>query len=115
MQIIVRVDGGDLDEVRSLRDWLADEQPVRRHGRLRYADAPGDSGAMGPVLDALSLALSSGLSLLQVVFAIAQWRTSRPAAPTVRVTLERPGGGTVRIETSDPEALARLVRSLERS
>jgi len=42
-----------------------------------------------------------------------QWRSSRHPAPVVTISREMGDGTTVKVETSDPEALAQAVRELE--
>ena len=111
MQLQLSLPEYDVDELRSLRAWLADEPAVRRHAQLRWGGAaPGELGAG---LDTLSLVLGAGFSTLQLLLAVAQWRASRPSPPTVTVTRTDPDGATVRIEATDPQALAEAARLLE--
>jgi Effector Associated Constant Component 1 len=112
VRVRLAVDDRDPEAVRSLRAWLLEEHPVRVHGELGWAqvDRPGQ---MGILIDVLTLVVGSGLSLSQLALSIARWRTSRHPAPVVTITREVGDGTIIRIETSDPEAVANAVRELE--
>lgn len=110
MEIRVRLEETDVDAVRALREWLADDPTVLRHGRLRWAD-DSDPEHMGGVFETICVVLGLGLNALELAFVIARWRDSRRRAPAVLLTTER--GITVRIESSDPAVLARLARDVE--
>ena len=112
VRVLLRAEGDDPDSMRSLRQWLQNEPAVRAHGDLRWGETSSQS-RMGAGIEVLSLALSSLLSAGQLAIMVAQWRGSRHPAPVVTVTRELDDGTTVRIETSDPEALAWAVRELE--
>lgn len=109
MQLDVHVE--DPDELRSLRGWLAGEPAVRSHGQLRVVPSvqPGQLGAV----EIIALVVGSGLTLAQLVLSIVQWRETRPDRPAVTVTRTGPDGSLTRIESSDPEAVAAVVRALE--
>lgn len=111
MRVRLRVQGDDPDDVRNLRSWLQQERDVRTHGDLRYADTTGTED-MGPGVELLSLLVGSGLTLLQVGLAVAQWRDTRHPAPTVTITRETEDGRTITVETSDPAAVARAMHEL---
>ncbi len=111
VHVQLSLDDADPDTALSLRRWLAAEPAVRRHAELSGGPpAPGD---LGGAVDLIGVVLGTGLSVAQLVFAIAQWRQSRQDAPAVTVSRTGPDGVTVRIESSDPEAVARAVRALE--
>ncbi|MDR7276451.1 effector-associated constant component EACC1 [Catenuloplanes atrovinosus] len=114
VRVVLRVQGDDPDEVRNLRSWLQEERDVRAHGDLRYADTLGGN-EMGVGVEMLSLIVGSGLTLVQLGLAIAQWRDTRRAAPTVTITRETEDGRTVTIETSDPAAVEAAMRELSGS
>ncbi len=111
MRVRIRVVGDDPGAVRSLRDWLHRERAVRAHGDLRWGAAESPEH-MGALVDVLTLAITTGFSAGQLALAIAQWRQSRHPAPVVTITRELGDGTTVRISTSDPQALAEAVREL---
>jgi hypothetical protein len=112
MLLQIRLPEPDVDAVLDLRRWLTDEPQIRRYGRLE-APQPRSPGEMGFGLEVVSVALSSGLSALQLLISIAQWRDSRRASPAVIISRTTPDGVTVRIEASDPEILAEAARELE--
>lgn len=112
MQLQIRLEDVDLDAALALHRWLAEEPLVRQHGRLCWA-AGAAPDRLGPGLDVLSLVLSSGFSALELLLSIAQWRASRPGAPTVVISRISPDGTTVRIEGDDLDQLTRLARELE--
>jgi hypothetical protein len=114
LQVYLRVDGAGPDPVRSLRAWLQDDRAVREHGELQWADA-GSPEHQGVLIDVLQLAVGSGLSVLQLALAVAQWRDSRHPRPVVTITRKLDDGRSIRIETSDPAILERVVRELEES
>ena len=84
---------------------------MRIHGDLRYADTLGGN-EMGPGVEVLSLIVGSGLTLVQLGLAIAQWRDTRRPAPTVTITKETEDGRTITIETSDPAEVEAALREL---
>ncbi|WP_213452239.1 effector-associated constant component EACC1 [Rhizomonospora bruguierae] len=105
-------DAPDLEALRSLRSWLADEPSVRRYARIQWGGAAAER-ELGTAVDVVSLVLGTGISTVQLLLAIAQWRASRPVPPTVTVTRTEPDGATVRIEATDAEALAAAAGVLE--
>jgi hypothetical protein len=114
LRIYLRVDGAGPDPVRSLRAWLQDDPAVREHGQLQWAEADSPEH-QGVLIDALQLVVGSGLSVLQLALAVAQWRDSRHPHPVVTITRKLDHGRSIRIETSDPAILERVVRELEES
>lgn len=108
-------DGGgepDVEALRSLRGWLAEEPMVRRYGEVHWSNA-APPGELGAAIDVLTLVIGTGMSTLQLLLAVAQWRASRPVPPTVTITRTEPGGATVRIEATDPQTLAAAAEALE--
>jgi hypothetical protein len=56
---VVSAEGSDAaDQLRSLHEWLADVDELR--GRVSLKEGPPKPGTLGPVLDALAVALGSG-------------------------------------------------------
>ncbi|MDP9793734.1 hypothetical protein J2S43_002246 [Catenuloplanes nepalensis] len=111
VRVRLRVQGDDPDEVRNLRSWLQQERDVRTHGDLRYAETVGGN-EMGVGVEMLSLIVGSGLTLVQLGLAIAQWRDTRRPAPVVTISRETDDGRTITLETSDPDAVATAMREL---
>ena len=112
VRVRIRVEGEDPETLRSLRGWLHDDPAIRRSADLSWAKAESTQ-QMGVLIDVLTLALGTGFSASQLVVAIAGWRQSRHPAPVVTISRELPDGTTVRIATSDREALQRAVAALE--
>jgi hypothetical protein len=126
LNVLVKVDSTSPDDVRSLRAWLEEIPAVRHHARMHVAadrdhDATTTSSStvtattsarMGVDPDVLSLAVTGGLTLLNLAVAIVQWRTTRPRSPVVSITLINNPGKVLRIDTSDQAALERAVREL---
>lgn len=109
MRIRVQVPD-DAEEARSLYAWLAAEPTVRTSGQLRPENTDPPPGAMGPVLEAVSLVVGSGLSLGQLLVAVAAWRATRPRPYRVEVAF---GDRTVAIEAADAEAALAIARQLD--
>ena len=110
MRLWVQVPDGSEADVRSLYDWLAAEPEIRTAGHLiRQTETPAP-GEMGEVLSAISLIVGSGLSLGQLLVAIASWRASRPRP--YRVSVEFPDR-TIAIETTDADEALEIARRLE--
>ena len=111
MQVIRLNVNDSRDELRALRDWLADESLVRRYGHLRDASEPAPDGVMS-ALAALSLVVGSGLTITQLVTFIVTWRAGRPKPVAVRVEV---GGRSVEVRTNDVRDVPALVKHLEAS
>jgi hypothetical protein len=110
LRIRLQVPADTGDEARSLHAWLAAEPAVRTAGELRVESSEPAGDEMGPVLDAISLVVGSGLSLGQLMVAVAAWRATRPRPYRVEVVL---GDRTVAIETSDADEALAIARQLE--
>lgn len=114
MQITFRVIASDTSveaETRSLCDWLRLEPGIRRYANISMGSSTAPvPGAQGPVLDLVSLLVSSGFSAASLGVSIDTWRRQRQAHPTVSVERD---GTTVMIEGSVLEA-RRLLEDLLR-
>jgi Effector Associated Constant Component 1 len=118
MRLEVRLPDATAETVLDLHEWLADQPAIRRHGELRLqpSGATDDMGAtdeMGTAVDILTLIVGAGLSTMQLLLAIAQWRESRPKPPGVVVTRTGPDGVTVRIEAADIRHLTASASRLD--
>lgn len=101
----------DIDTLLSLQQWLVGERDiVRAEIGLSGAARPGE---LSGTVEIISLAIGTGLSVGQLLLAVSNWRRSRPAAPAVVLTRLDPDGVSVRIESSDPEAVAVAARALD--
>ncbi|WP_432989008.1 effector-associated constant component EACC1 [Dactylosporangium sp. CA-233914] len=100
----------DVDTLLGLQRWLLGEPGVvQSEIGLSTAALPGElSGAV----EIISLVLGTGLSVGQLLLAISNWRRTRPEAPAVILTRTDPDGVSVRIESSDPAAVAAAARAL---
>ncbi|XVU28411.1 effector-associated constant component EACC1 [Actinoplanes sp. CA-054009] len=105
------VDAG-ADELQLLREFLESDVNVRRGGDLRPGRAT-DPEHQGIDIQALSLAITSTLSVANLLLQVANWRRTRPQRPIVTITQERPDGVVVRIDTFDESALSEALRKLE--
>jgi hypothetical protein len=111
LHIRVHIPEDDGAEARALYQWLSGEPEIRRSGRLSTEESdPGDGQMTGGVLEAISLVVGSGVSLAQLLMAIAAWRATRPRP--YRVTVDLPDR-TIAIETSDPDEALEIARRLE--
>jgi hypothetical protein len=110
MQLQLRLpEGVDLDVALDLRRRLHEELGSRFHP-VAEATSPEE---MGPSLEVVSLIIGTGLSVLNLLVAIAQWRDSRHQAPAVIVCRVGPEGAMVRVESSDVRVLAEAADELE--
>jgi hypothetical protein len=111
MNLYVRLAEPDMNIMIELQHWLARDDRIPPESRHGAPASPGD-GQLGTTVDVLQLIIGSAITLGQLIVSIAQWRQSRPDRPTVLISAERPDGVAVSIESSDPKALAEVVRQL---
>jgi hypothetical protein len=105
------------DELRSLREWLVAEEPLR--GRVRLAAGAPEKGTLGTGMDALAVALGNGGAFTVFATVAVTWLKRRTGRMAVKIT--RPDGSTVEV-SSDlvrpqnaeelRETAERLVRAL---
>ncbi|MYU66803.1 MULTISPECIES: effector-associated constant component EACC1 [unclassified Streptomyces] len=74
------------DLLRSLHGWLRDDQSLR--GRLGLRERPPDPGALGPVLDAVVVALGPGGAATALATGVIAWLRGRRGEVRMKVTLE---------------------------
>lgn len=92
--------------VEELHGWFVGDGELHRGAEIRRVPV-GSVGEMG-ALDVVEVVVGQGIAALNLALAYATWRSTRPAAPRVTVTL--PNGVTV---TDDgPEALERILAAL---
>ncbi|WP_330294199.1 effector-associated constant component EACC1 [Streptomyces sp. NBC_00503] len=101
-------DGGE--QLRSLRDWLADSQELR--GRVDAVERPPETGTLGPVLDALSVALGPAGAVSAFATGLIAWLRTRRGDVHIKVTL--PDGSSLdlaakRVSGLDTPALQQQV------
>ncbi|WP_322750309.1 MULTISPECIES: effector-associated constant component EACC1 [unclassified Frankia] len=104
----VRLEGAAGDDMRSLRDWLVEEDELR--GRVRLVEVPPAPGELGPLLDALNIALESGGAATTLATIAVAWIRSRHT--DITVTAEH-STGSIRIEGRQVRRLdATAIQSL---
>jgi hypothetical protein len=82
----VTAEGPDAaDQLRSLHDWLADVEELR--GRVSRRESPPVPGTLGPVLDALAVALGPGGAATAFAAAAISWLRNRHGEVRIKVTL----------------------------
>jgi outer membrane lipoprotein SlyB len=103
--------GNDPDQLRSLLDWLRQDDEVR--GRLSFAPRCTPSGGqMGGVVDVLTVALGSGGAGAALAGALSTWLASRKVE--IELTLTGPGGNRLVLKARHGRDVAEVVRELER-
>lgn len=86
MDAAVTAKGPDAaDQLRSLHDWLADVEELR--GRVSRRESPPVPGTLGPVLDALAVALGPGGAATAFAAAAISWLRNRRGEIRIKVTL----------------------------
>ena len=111
MDLYVRLAEPDDNARLELQHWLAHDDRFPAPARQASPGPPAD-GTLGTTTDILQLVVGNAIALDQVLVSIAQWRQSLPHRPGVRVSVHRPDGAAVGIESDDPDAIAALVREL---
>lgn len=95
----------------SLRDWLAEEEPLR--GRVELRAQRPRPGEMGAALDVLAVGLGSGGAGAVLAQSLSTWLVQRRADVIVRLTRKDGQGVTVEVRrSSDPLAVISAVRQL---
>ncbi|NUT96480.1 MAG: hypothetical protein HOY78_31075 [Saccharothrix sp.] len=84
MDVELTVEGGAPDDLRGLHRALADEDELR--GRVTLRHRPPEAGTLGPVAEAVEVALAPGGALTVVAGAVLVWLRSRRGSVKVKVT-----------------------------
>jgi hypothetical protein len=105
-EIAVDSDGQDL--VR-LRDWLREQPAIRRNVSVSLSRVSAEPASMGSVVELITLVTSTALSVASLLVAIADWRDSRPSAPSVTI---RRGNVEVTITGGDRASVDDAIRML---
>lgn len=111
MELYVRLAEPDVDALIDLEHWLAHDDRFPAPARQAQARQPAE-GQLGTTVEVLQLVIGNAIALSTLLLSVAQWRQSRPRPPEVRVSVHRPDGVTVSIESDEPEAIAAAVREL---
>lgn len=97
MEVRLTVDGGAAAErLWSLRERLAEVAEFR--GRVVDVESPPPPGTLGPVLDALSVAVAPGGVVAALAPVLLAWIRAQRGTVTVRIT--RPDGRSMEITAS---------------
>lgn len=104
------------DELRSLRDWLVAEEQLR--GRVRLESPPPEPGALGSVVEALTVALGPGGVATAAASVLISWLRRRTSDISVKMTL--PDGTSTEFSTTnvsglDAAEVRRITAELSRS
>jgi len=113
MDALISVVDAD-DELRSLLDWLRQEDDLR--GRVHLTPVVAQPGHMGGISDSLSVALGSGGALTVLATSISVWLKHRRSDLTVEITV---GERTAKIDgkrvKADPESVRKIVEAAGRA
>ncbi|MEV7601332.1 hypothetical protein AB0O91_28595 [Kitasatospora sp. NPDC089797] len=100
--ISVTVEGTDsADDLRSLRQWLVEDDRLR--GRVRLAEAPPAPGTLGALLDTLTVTLGPGGVATAVASVLISWVRRQRGNVSVKVT--RPDGTTAEFSATHVSGL----------
>nr|WP_157527999.1 hypothetical protein [Kibdelosporangium sp. MJ126-NF4] len=89
----ITVDGTD-DDLRSLANWLRDEDELR--GRVKLESAPIEEEQMGPVLDAVVVILTSATAGT-LIRSVKDWLIANRNAKKVTLKLTSKDGGKLEL------------------
>lgn len=92
---LLMVDEGDTaGELAALRDWLDGE--VELQGRVFVREAPPPPGSLGPLMQAIEVALGPGGAVTALATALIAWLRHRTG--TVKISVELPDGRRVQLD-----------------
>ncbi|WP_433518803.1 effector-associated constant component EACC1 [Nonomuraea sp. CA-143628] len=111
-------DGSPADLLRDLRIWLLDEPDLR--GTVHLRERAPEPGALGPVVDALQLALGSGGALATAATVIIAWLRAQRGSITIKLSrgdkpsLKVSATGVKNLNAQDTKELTeQLIRALD--
>ncbi|AUG75451.1 hypothetical protein CFP65_0488 [Kitasatospora sp. MMS16-BH015] len=108
-RLSIRVDGGCGDDLRSLRQWLTEEEALR--GRLELERVRPAPGTLGTVTETLTVLLGPGGVATAVASVLISWIRRRRGTVTLKVT--RPDGTATELSATHVGGLdAAQVRQL---
>lgn len=73
------------DQLRSLHAWLTDVDELR--GRVGCKESPPEKGTLGPLLEALTVALAPGAAATALATTVIAWLRTRRSEIHIKVTL----------------------------
>ncbi|WP_410657581.1 effector-associated constant component EACC1 [Amycolatopsis sp. lyj-112] len=101
------------DELRSLHGWLTDVQELK--GAVGLRESPPPSGALGPLLDALVVALGPAGAATAFATTVIAWLRLRRGDVHIKVTLDDGRSAELsatKVSELDTAALERQVKQL---
>ncbi|MFJ2610035.1 hypothetical protein ACIO13_34495 [Streptomyces sp. NPDC087425] len=82
----LNIDGPEAaDQLRSLHAWLTDVDELR--GRVGFKERPPGKGTLGPLLEALTVALGPGAAATALATTVIAWLRTRRSEIRIKVTL----------------------------
>ncbi|WP_413102642.1 effector-associated constant component EACC1 [Streptomyces sp. Inha503] len=110
MQFRLRVDAAEGSPgVLDLYRWLTEDPDVAGAAEVALVDEEDRGDTLGG-LEAISTVVSNLTSLGSLLLAVATWRDARGCGADTRVERD---GVSLRVESTDPETIRRLLRQLE--
>src|ERR1700761_5627269 len=101
-ELAITMTGADADELRSLRNWLVQEDELRGHVVL-VSDRPAP-GTLGSVLEALSVSVGWGGAISVLLPGTVAWLRQRYGhrhpPSTTRIKIRRPDGTAIEISAA---------------
>ncbi|WP_267885331.1 effector-associated constant component EACC1 [Streptomyces sp. NRRL F-5126] len=89
------------DQLRSLHAWLADVDELR--GRVGRKEGPPEKGTLGPLLEALTVAVGPGAAASALATTVIAWLRTRRGEIHVKMTL--PDGRSLELSARNVAAL----------
>lgn len=86
--VSITLDGSE-EELRSLANWLRDEEDLR--GRVRLMEKPIEEGAMGGVFDSILLVLGSA-GTVTAFSSVKDWLVAKKSAQKITMRLKAESG-----------------------
>ncbi|WP_458087571.1 effector-associated constant component EACC1 [Streptomyces malaysiensis] len=110
MQFRLRVDAAEgAPGVLDLYRWLTEDPDAADAAELVLVDEGDHADTLGG-LEIISIVVSNLTALGNLLVAVATWRDARARGADTRVERD---GVSLRVESSDPETIRRLLRQLE--
>ncbi|MGW1777846.1 effector-associated constant component EACC1 [Streptomyces sp. NPDC002143] len=100
----------DHGTVPDLYRWLRQDADVRRHSVLELVPRKQSVTTMGAV-EIIDMVLGQGLTALNLALSYAAWRTARPAAPPITISVGV-DGGSITVHDASQDTIRRIVEAL---
>ncbi|MGW7692243.1 effector-associated constant component EACC1 [Streptomyces asiaticus] len=110
MQLRLRIDAAEGSPgVLDLHRWLTADPDVAGAAEMALVDEEDRDDTLGGI-EAISIVVSNLTSLGNLLLAVATWRDARASGADTRAERD---GVSLRVESTDPETIRRLLRQLE--